>query len=198
MSWSSDKKQRLLHACCVGTLTRSRLGSSPQNNSVYLTVAGNAEVPQTEIGLPGLIQEIQNRRCPPLGRFKHGSSYAVKVCPPACHSLTHPTLWQDQHGHFDMPAVSDPPTRHDLLSIPHPQACCQLHCTSVANVSWLTSSHRRCTPRPDVSGCLQVTKHSRRAEYTIRVGRIPLGVIFHQIQHIWLFALHDRSWHPTL
>ncbi|CAL5226027.1 g8835 [Coccomyxa viridis] len=47
--------------------------------ALSIALSGNAEVPQTEIGLPGLIQEIQNRRCPPMGRFKHGSSCAVKV-----------------------------------------------------------------------------------------------------------------------
>ncbi|CAL5226020.1 g8826 [Coccomyxa viridis] len=47
--------------------------------ALSIALSGNAEVPQTELGLPSLIQEIRNRRCPPMGRFKHGSSCAVKV-----------------------------------------------------------------------------------------------------------------------
>ena len=88
-SWrgvATGYKNHRMHALQT-TLTCSRLRcSQPQVSELYLTIAGNAEVPQTDLGLSGFIDEIQNRRCPPLGRFKHGSSCAVKVCPLGCHS----------------------------------------------------------------------------------------------------------------
>jgi len=42
--------------------------------------AGSTPALQQEQGLPDVIEEISKRRCPPAGRFKHGCSYAVKVC----------------------------------------------------------------------------------------------------------------------
>ena len=50
--------------------------------ALILTYAdsGNAAgAPDTEQKLSALVEEIQNRRCPPMKRFKNGSSFAVKV-----------------------------------------------------------------------------------------------------------------------
>ena len=49
-----------------------------------------AAAPDTKQELSDSVEEIQNRRCPPLKRFKYGSSFAVKVngsSPPDIESL---------------------------------------------------------------------------------------------------------------
>lgn len=50
----------------------------PHSHLLYLG-AGSSGAPQAERQLASIVEEIQSRRCPPMGRFGKGSSYNIKA-----------------------------------------------------------------------------------------------------------------------